>query len=96
MLKPAFVAAALLCVTHMGAQAQEEDVRALVKKGCSQDYMRFCSTVMPVGDGMNALECLLKNRKVVSRKCQDALIAAREARSGTSSPGKATKNWSAR
>jgi len=92
MLRPAILSALVLASLSASVAAQEEpDVRDMVKRGCMQDYMRFCGAAPPTGDGMKALQCLLKNRKVVSPGCQTALLAARDARPNSA---RTLKNWS--
>ncbi|WP_342642179.1 hypothetical protein [Rhodoligotrophos ferricapiens] len=79
------------------ANGHAQDVKSMVKKACGTDYMRFCAAVPPTGDGMKALQCLIDHRKVVSRKCQGALLAAKESQEGARvQPGAAQKprnNW---
>jgi hypothetical protein len=94
MIRSAAIALGAL-VAVASAAAAEEDVRVLVTRGCSQDYVRFCGKVPPTGEGMKALECLLKNRKLVSKRCQSALLEAKEVRERSASGSSGLRNWSA-
>ncbi|WP_137391338.1 hypothetical protein [Rhodoligotrophos defluvii] len=91
----------ILVVTVLTAASNPghaESVRSMVKKACGADYMRVCAAVPPTGDGMKALQCLIDHRKVVSKKCQDALLAAKVSQETQAAPQPAAtprNNWAA-